>query len=113
MKRRFEYLNFVGGGANSDVWSQIFADILNRKIRQVKDPIYSNARGAAFLAAMALKYITLKDIPEYIKIKAEYTPDPGNRKIYDAMFAEFVNHYKSQTQICKRLNQNAATICAL
>lgn len=48
MRRPFEYINFIGGGANSDNWSQIFADVLGRKIRQVKDPSYSNARGAAF-----------------------------------------------------------------
>jgi xylulokinase len=113
MGRPFAYLNFVGGGANSDVWSQIFADILNRKIRQVKDPIYSNARGAAFLAAMALKYITLEDIPECIKIKAEYMPNPDNRKLYDELFAEFTNHYKTQKDACRRLNKDAKTVCTV
>jgi len=113
MGRPFDHINFVGGGANSDVWSQIFADILNRKIRQVKDPIYSNARGAAFLAAMALKYITLDDIPKAIQIKAEYLPNPDTRKLYDERFAEFVNHYKTQKEACKRLNKNADAVCAL
>jgi len=70
MGRPFQYLNFIGGGANSDVWSQTIADIFDRKIRQVKDPIFSNARGAAFLASIALKYITMEDIPKYIQIKA-------------------------------------------
>ena len=111
MERPFQYLNFVGGGANSDIWSQIFADVLDRKIRQVKDPIYSNARGAAFLASMALKYITLEEIPQYIKIKAEYTPNPDHRKIYDEIFAEFVNHYKTQKKACGRLNKETAAVC--
>ncbi|MBI4763656.1 MAG: FGGY-family carbohydrate kinase [Deltaproteobacteria bacterium] len=113
MRRPFEYLNFVGGGANSDIWSQIFADILDRKIRQVKGPIYSNARGAAFLAAIALKVITLEDIPQYIKIKAEYAPNPDHRKLYDNLFAEFTNHYKTQKKACKRLNKDANSGCAL
>jgi xylulokinase len=113
MGRPFQHLNFIGGGANSDVWSQIIADVLDRKIRQVKDPIYSNARGAAFLASIALKYITLEDIPQYIKIKAEYTPNPANRKIYDKVFAEFLNHYKTQKKACARLNKQAAGVCSL
>ena len=113
MGRPFQHLNFIGGGANSDVWSQIIADVLDRKIRQVKDPIYSNARGAAFLASMALKYITLEDIPQYIKIKAEYTPNPDNRKIYDQVFAEFLNHYKTQKKACARMNKQAPGVCAL
>ncbi|MBN1380545.1 MAG: FGGY-family carbohydrate kinase [Deltaproteobacteria bacterium] len=113
MRRPFEYLNFVGGGANSDIWSQIFADVLDRKIRQVKDPIYSNARGAAFLAAMALKYIALEDIPNFIKIKAEYLPNPDTRKLYDDLFNEFTNHYKTQKEACRRLNQSKGAVCAL
>ena len=113
MRRPFQYLNFIGGGANSDIWSQIFADVLDRKIRQVKDPIYSNARGAAFLASIALKYITLEDIPQYIKIKAEYTPNPDHRKIYDKLFAEFTNHYNTQKKACARLNKHAQGVCAI
>jgi xylulokinase len=113
MGRPFEYLNFIGGGANSDIWSQIFADVFDRKIRQVKDPIYSNARGAAFLAAIALNYIKMEDIPRYIRIKAEYTPDPDHRKIYDEMFAEFVSYYQAQRKACERMNKNASGVCAL
>jgi xylulokinase len=113
MGRPFQHINFIGGGANSDVWSQIIADVLDRKIRQVKDPIYSNARGAAFLASIALKYITVEDIPQYIKIKAEYTPNPDNRKIYDQVFAEFLNHYKTQKKACARMNKQAPGVCAL
>lgn len=113
MGRPFEYLNFIGGGANSDVWSQIFADVFDRKIRQVKDPISSNARGAAFLAAMALKYIKLEDIPKYIQIKAEYTPNPDNRKLYDTLFNEYVSYYNSQRKVCARMNENAAGVCSL
>jgi xylulokinase len=113
MGRPFAYLNFIGGGANSNIWSQIFADIFDRKIRQVKDPIYSNARGAAFLASMALKYITLEDIPKFIQIKAEYTPNPDNRKLYDELFDEYTNYYKSQKKACLRMNKNAECVCSL
>jgi xylulokinase len=111
MGRPFEYLNFIGGGANSNIWSQIFADVFDRKIRQVKDPIYSNARGAAFLASIALKYITVEDIPRYIQIKAEYTPNPENRKIYDELFKEFVSYYSAQRKACARLNKHAPGVC--
>jgi len=45
-------LNIIGGGASSNVWCQIFADVLNRTIKQVKDPIQANARGAAFIASV-------------------------------------------------------------
>jgi xylulokinase len=113
MGRPFQYLNFIGGGANSDVWSQTIADIFDRKIRQVKDPIFSNARGAAFLASIALKYITMEDIPKYIQIKAEYTPNPDNRIIYDELFKEFVAYYNSQKKACARMNKNKEGVCSI
>ena len=107
LKRPFQYLNFVGGGANSDIWSQIMADILDRPIRQVKDPLYSNVRGAAFLAFMALGHLTLEEIPHRIAVKAEYQPNPDHRRIYDEYFAEYVNLYKAHKKICGRMNRRA------
>ena len=107
MRRPFDYLNFIGGGANSDEWAQILADAMNRKIRQIEDPIYANARGAAYLAAMALGHLKLEEIPEHTQVKAEYTPNPNHRKVYDSMFKEFINHYKAQKAICARLNRSA------
>ena len=113
MGRPFTHLNFIGGGANSDVWSQILADVLDRPIRQVKGPIYANARGAAFLAAIALNYITVDEIPQRIQIKAQYNPNHDNRKIYDEMFGEFLNLYKIHKKICSRMNRKVPTVCAL
>ncbi len=50
-ERPVESINMVGGGAKSNIWCQIHADVLNRPIRQVKDPIEVNVRGAALLAS--------------------------------------------------------------
>ena len=58
----FPWLNFVGGGAQSDLWCQIMADVLDRPIRQVEQPVHANTRGAALLAALTLKRATLEDI---------------------------------------------------
>ena len=44
-RRRLEPIRFIGGGARSDVWCQIFADVLGRPIEQVADPVNANARG--------------------------------------------------------------------
>jgi xylulokinase len=78
--------------------------VLNRSIRQVKDPIQTNARGTAFLAAVGLGHLSFEEIPDYIQISKVYEPNPENRKIYDDMFAAFLNIYKSNKSIFKRLN---------
>ena len=37
---------FIGGGPHSDLWCQIMADVLDRTIDQVEDPMRADARGA-------------------------------------------------------------------
>ena len=105
IRRRLDPINMIGGGANSDVWCQIHADVLDRTIRQVKDPIKANIRGAAFLASVALGYLAFNDIPGRIQIANTYKPNPANRKIYDELFREFLNIYKSNKRIYERLNR--------
>ena len=104
MGRRLTQLNFVGGGAKSDVWSQVLADVLNVDIRQVRDPVQANARGAAFIASVGLGYMAFEDIPHKVEFKATYSPNPENRAIYDKLFAEFVQFYHHNKKSYKRLN---------
>ncbi len=107
VKGRLDGINFIGGGAKSSLWCQIHADILDRTIRQVEEPRLANARGAAFAASAALRYITFDDIPDRVKIIETFEPNPDNRKIYDELFGEFLNIYKNNRRAFARLNARA------
>lgn len=104
LRRPVEAINFVGGGANSDVWCQIFADILDRPIRQVAEPIQANVRGAAYIALAGLGRIRFDEVPALTRIRATYRPRPENRVVYDQQFKEFVNLYHKNKVIYRRLN---------
>ncbi len=104
IKGKMPLINIIGGGAKSDVWCQIFADVLNRDIRQVKDPINANARGAAFIALMAMEHVKFDEIPSLVKYEKTFYPDPENRKIYDDLFEKFVQIYKVNKKIFHQLN---------
>ncbi|MBD3230291.1 MAG: xylulose kinase [Candidatus Lokiarchaeota archaeon] len=97
-------LNMIGGGASSNIWCQIYADVLNRTIRQVKNPIQANARGAAFIASVGLGYITFDEIPKYIEYSNIFKPNSKNREIYDELFEEFLNIYENNKKMYHRLN---------
>jgi len=103
--RRFESLAFVGGGASSDLWAQIHADVTGRAIRQVADPVLANVRGAGLLALLSLGRVRLADIPSMVEIRAEYEPDPATSNMYRETAAEFVNLYKQTKGIHRRLNR--------
>jgi xylulokinase len=103
-KGPFESLAFIGGGANSDLWSQMHADVLGRTIRQMADPVQANVRGAGLLTLLALGRISLADIPATVEVKATYTPDPDASARYAPVLEEFINLYKETKGIHKRLN---------
>ena len=98
-------LNIIGGGAQSNIWCQIFADVLNRRIRQVKDPIQANARGAAYIASVGLGYLKWEEIRKCCEISNIFEPNPDNKKIYDKLYSEFTNIYKIMGKTYKRLNK--------
>jgi xylulokinase len=103
--RKVPSINIVGGGAQSDVWCQIFADVMNVEIRQVSDPIYANARGAAWIGAVGLGEISFSDVPKLVEFKRSYAPQSANRGIYDERFAVFKDVYQQMKSVYKRLNQ--------
>jgi xylulokinase len=103
--RRLDSLAFVGGGANSDAWSQIHADVLGRQIRQVADPVLANARGAGLLTLLALGRIATGDVHGMVEVRRTYEPDPARADEYELLFGEFVTLYKQTKGIFKRLNR--------
>jgi xylulokinase len=102
--RKVQAMHIVGGGAQSAVWCQIFADVLNIEIRQVRDPIQANARGAAFIAAAGLGEIAFADIPALVEVRQAYTPNPQHRQLYDERFDVFIKIFKQMRGIYQRLN---------
>ena len=104
--QRVVQLNIIGGGAKSDIWCQIMADITNRVINRVADPQQAGARGIALLASMTLGYIdSFDDIKKYIKIDRSFRPNPDNRKLYDDLFKEYKNLYKQNRTWYARMNR--------
>jgi xylulokinase len=104
IRHRLDVINMIGGGARSSLWCQIFADVLERPIRQVKEPILANVRGAALIASVGLGYISFREIPACTEYQATYEPRSETRAVYDTHFREFVNIYKRNKSIFRRLN---------
>jgi xylulokinase len=100
--RPFSWLHFVGGGAQSDLWCRIMADVLQREIRQVEHPIRANARGAALLAGIALGRIGVDDLARNVRINQTFVPDRENGVVYDERYAEFRVLHKQTSKRTKR-----------
>lgn len=97
-------LRIFGGGAQSDLWCQIHADVMDRPIERVADPLLTGLRGAALLAGLALERVQVSEIRDLVPVDRTFTPDPANRAVYDRLYAEFPRLYKAQKGMFARLN---------
>jgi len=70
----------------------------------VADPQHAGARGAAYVASLALGRATPEELTRRVKIESEFTPNPANRATYEELFAEFKKLYKATKPIHARLN---------
>ena len=102
-------INFVGGGAMSEIWCQIIADVLNRQMRQIDNPREAGARGAAMIAAVALgTYRDFSAAAARIKVVGVFNPNPKNSRLYDRLFIEFKELYERHKSICKEMNRRSS-----
>ena len=103
--RPLDNVRLVGGGGRSDIWCQIHADVLQRPVLQVADPLHINTRGAAFLAAVGLGYLHVDEIGAHTPIARTYDPDPHQAGLYDELFGHFVEIYRKTHGMYRRLNR--------
>ena len=106
--RRLPVVRMLGGGATSALWCRIHADVLDRTVEQVADPVYANLRGAALLAGLALGDLTPDEVRACVPVAGTFRPDPTTRAVYDDRFAEFPRLYRAQRGIFHRLNKGTA-----
>lgn len=93
-------LRTVGGGSRSDLWMQIRADIMRRKVvcLNVEE---AGTLGSAMLAGIATGvYTNLKEARNaLVKIKKVYYPDINNGKIYKENYKKYKKLYKKVREV--------------
>jgi xylulokinase len=77
---------------------------MNLEIRQVANPIYANARGAAWIAAVGLGEITFADVPRLVEFKKRFLPQASTRGLYEDRFDIFKQIYKQMKPVYQKLN---------
>lgn len=108
VRRPFASLRILGGGAQSDLWCQIHADVLGRRIERVAEPVYSSLRGAALFAAISLGRMTLDDVRGQVRVIHVFEPQPETRAAYEPMYEEFKRLYGRLRGSYARLNRQEA-----
>ncbi len=103
--RKPEFFRFAGGGARSDLWSQIHADILGVPIHQIEDPINGTVKGTALLAFHLLGKLTLNELSSLVRVKQVYEPNESYKQVYNKLYRQYRQLFKQNRPIFKALNQ--------
>jgi xylulokinase len=100
-------LRAIGGGATSDTWLQILADVTGHSIERVASPRFAGAVGAALLAAVAVGDLPdVAAIGRLVEVERHFAPDPSHTSMYMATSRAF-------REIAPALSQVSRTLAAI
>jgi len=103
---RQDKIRFVGGGAKSEVWCQIIADVTGRVIETIENPQDAGAVGAAVICGVGLGVIpSFQAAHSFIPVKKTYRPRPEYRATYNTGYDVFTKLYKQNKALYRALNR--------
>lgn len=103
-------LRITGGGSQNDRWMQIFADVTNRRIITTDQPKMAGALGAAMCAFVGSgAFTSFSSVQEIVDEKNVFEPNRENSKIYDKLYKDYKNVYRSLRSAYKKSNANRFT----
>ena len=83
-------LRAIGGGAQSDLWLQVLADVTGRRVDRVADAQQAGALGIALTAAVATGAIASQaSIADVVRVTTSFSPRPAHRARYACDHAAF------------------------
>lgn len=85
--KKLHSIRVVGGGAVSDLWMQMLADILQITVEVPQSPRYTGAMGTYYCAMVGLGYLENYDaIHDSVKIERTFKPRNENAAIYEKLY---------------------------
>jgi xylulokinase len=97
-------LRFSGGGARSDAWAGIFADVIGRPVLPLADPVHASNRASALLAFQTLGIASLDDVDRFCPVRGVFEPHAERRALYDHLFGQFQAAYNALHPVFNALN---------
>lgn len=101
---RSETLRLVGGGARSDTWSQILADVTGRTIEVVEHPENAGANGAALVCGVGMGQIGFEAVGRVVRVAKTFAPRPQFRALYDKQYGVYRQLHAQNKKLFRILN---------
>jgi len=104
VRERCTKLKAIGGGAQSDLWLQILADVTDRPIERVENPRLAGAIGAALMGAVAVGALpNVVAIASLVHTDTVFRPNSAHRRLYREASGTFRAAYPPLAMIGRRI----------
>ena len=92
----FDSIRIIGGGSESTLWKQIFADILQKDIISLTAQQEANTLGAALVGGIGIGLLEkFSDIDRFNKIEGTINPRKKNRDTYQKCILAYEKAFKA------------------
>ncbi|MCK5570898.1 MAG: xylulokinase, partial [Spirochaetes bacterium] len=101
----FKNIATSGGGAQSNLWRQIHADIFKKQVITVNGSREGAAYGAVIVAGVGVGvWSDFQEVSNLLKVETTNEPDRKNYKLYDHYFNIYKNYYILLKDSFKEIN---------
>ncbi|HTE61839.1 MAG TPA: FGGY-family carbohydrate kinase, partial [Solirubrobacteraceae bacterium] len=95
MGARIDTVDAIGGGAASDTWLQVLADVWGKQVRRRSLVDEANALGAAVVGGVGVGLFPGFDVaPGFSQLGAAFAPDAERHARYSERYAQFLDAYR-------------------
>ncbi len=106
MLGKVDKVNMIGGCAQSNLWPQIFADILQKPMHRMKNPLEAGSIGVSFVAYVGLGEIgSFEKAASLVEVDRVFEPNQDTEDVYNRLYDTLRDYYKRNKGLWKRLNE--------
>jgi xylulokinase len=101
-----DQIRAIGGGVQSDLWMQIYADVNGIPFARLSSPQQMTAIGAAIMGGVGAGiWGSYEEATNLIKVEQTFTPDLTNTAIYNELYPIYRNAYPRLETLYKSLGE--------
>lgn len=103
--KTLSHIRVVGGGAGSELWMQMLADVLQIQVEVPESPRNTGAMGSYYCAMVGLGHLADYDaIHDAVRIEKVFLPRKENRSVYDKLYRIYLKLYPALSGLYDEIN---------
>ncbi|NWF94760.1 MAG: xylulose kinase [Candidatus Thorarchaeota archaeon] len=98
-------VNMIGGCAVSDLWPQIYADVLQKPVHRMANPLEAGTVGVSMVAFVGMGEMpNFSTAAEKVKVDRTFEPNPEVFATYNRLYDVLKEYYRRNKSLWRKMN---------